>query len=201
MSQLDGKQIALDSLPFSRLKQSDLESVISASGQRVLQSDLPDFAGTVLVTDTAYFVYCGVARKALTLNRVKAMVTGAGSGTIVSELGIFSSPLPGGIQAGQTLTKLVSTNATDLFSTVGVKRNTTAFGLAVAAGTHLWAGIHVTASTTKPSVVGLSNDWNDGLILAKVTNGLFSAQATVAAALIAGAAGWQCPQVRITLDA
>lgn len=197
--QVDGKQTELNSTPLSRLKQNELDW-LKGSGQRVYQSELPDAASVVLTTDMAYFLYLGPAYKDETFNHLEVYLNTVAAGTIVNEFGVFSTPLPGGQRVAQTLTKLISTNATDVLTSTGLKRNTNNFALNTVAGTHLWGGVHCTASTTRPGFHGVTGDWGDGFILVRATNGLFSAAATFAGALVTPSVAWQAPLMRLTRD-
>jgi hypothetical protein len=168
--------------------------------QRVFYPRPPTSGTLLLVSGTAYFVYLGRTLGAVTPARVEFLVTTVGAGAQVAEVGLFSTPTAPS-RAAQSLTKLVSSGAIDALTTTGVKRNTAAFATAVAAGTHLWAGLRVAMATTQPTLRGVMDDWSDGAILS-----------LAAAAVLTGAGPWagaipavnltaaQGPALRATLD-
>jgi hypothetical protein len=177
-----------------------LPTVWVPGSQRIFSSQLPAIAGAATTSGVAYFVYVGLVQTGVTVNRVEFHVTAAGTGTTAGEVGLFSTPAAPN-RASQTLTKIVATGTVDtLVSGTGLKRNTTAFAQSVAAGTHLWAGIRTAATTTQPSIYGLTADMSDGQILTTAAATAFTSGTTYTGALITAAVTWQAPMLRVTLD-
>ena len=132
----------------------------------------------VCIKDKAYFVYIGKTTAEITPKYVEFWVTTISAGTQVMEVGLFSTPAAPN-KAAQTVTKLVATGTVDATNATGVKRNTTNFSTAIAAGTHLWAGIRTYHATTQPTVLSLSHDFEHGEVLT-----------TAAATALTGAGPW-----------
>lgn len=176
-------------------------AVVSASElQRVFQSALPTITGALAITNTGYFVYVGFVREAITVNRVEWFVTAAGTGTSNGECGLFSSPNPPN-RTAQNMTKIVATATIDTNNTVGLRRNTSAFAQAVAAGTHLWAGYRCANTTAQPAMYGLTGDIGDGRIMTATTPGVLTAAGPFTGVLATSSVtAWLCPMLRVTLD-
>lgn len=167
--------------------------------QRIFTTPLSLSGTLLLISGTAYFVYLGRTVQQITPKFVEFHVGTIGAGTQVAEVGFFSTTNPPN-KSAQSLTKLVSTGTVDSLTTTGVKRNTSAFATAIAAGTHLWAGIRTAMATTQPTLVGLIGDMLQGFV-----------QSTAGAAALSGAGPWTgaiiainvatiCPSLRGTLD-
>jgi len=170
------------------------------SDARVFQSPLVTNGTFLLISGTAYFVYLGRTLQSFTPKFVEFFMSTAGAGAQTAEIGFFSTPNAPG-KAGQTLTKLATSNALDsLTATLTVKRNTSALAIAIAAGVHLWAGIRVAMATTQPTLRGLQDDWGEAQILALAGAGTFAATATFAGAVLAAATQITCPALRATMD-
>ena len=156
-------------------------------------------AGAVTVGAVAYFVYLGTTSRRVTAGQVLVNCTVVGTSTQVGEVGVFSTPLPPN-RAAQTLTKLTSSAVIDTLATgTGIKGNTTAFGVDVNAGTHVWAGYRVDMAGTEPTLVGLGGDESTGSILSLAAAAAFTVTATYAGGLIAPVLTWQCPNLVLTV--
>lgn len=191
-----------DSITLDRLKQSELEPIVAPSSQRIWLPEYPTVAAAQVVADTAYFVYFGRTRVKCTPKYVRAWVTAAAAGTIVAEVGLFSTPsAPNRVAPAQTMTKLVSGNC-EVLTAAGMKGNAAAFATEIAAGTHVWGGFRCTATTTRPTIYGLCGDQGDGLLLSKATAGtlLNAGPWTTLAFAFNAALAWQAPYLRVYLD-
>lgn len=167
--------------------------------QRVFLSKLSVSGTFLLVSGTAYFVYLGRTVQQITPKFVEFHVSTLGAGAQTAEVGFFSTPNPPN-KSAQSLTKLISSGTVDALTSTGMKRNTSAFNTAIAAGTHLWAGIRTAMATTQPTIVALIADMLQGHV-----------QSTAGAAALSGAGPWTgaiiaintasiCPNLRGTLD-
>jgi hypothetical protein len=110
-----------------------------------------------LVADRAYFSYFGWTVRAMRINKVAVNLTAAGVGAQTAEIGLFSSPAPGGQWSSVELSPLIATgNMADLASVAGtaLKANADDFEFVVPARTHLWAGIRTNMAVTQPSCYG-----------------------------------------------
>jgi len=175
----------------------NLADRLSYDTQRVFYSQLAKASTFLLVTEDVYFVYVGQTKIALTPKYVEFQVTTVAATVFNSEVGLYSSPLPPN-KTAQTLTKIIS-GVTNAVTALGVNRNTTAFATPISAGTHLWAGIRVDA-TTPPVCIGLAPDMAQGAVMTKVVGGLLASTASFAATIIAAATATVAPDLRVTLD-
>jgi hypothetical protein len=200
------KIIGIDTLTGQTKISTDNDNIdkgvtyIEQSSQRVLISVLsPSIGAFLLISGSAYFVYLGRVVTAFTPKYVEFQVTTSGAGSQTAEVGFFSSLNPPN-KSGQSLSKLVSTNAISVLTSTGVKRNTTAFSTTIAVETFLWAGIRTAMATTQPTIRGLGFDMAQGQILVASS-----------AAALAGAGPWTgalttvntsatCPELRAVLD-
>jgi hypothetical protein len=174
--------------------------VEEASGQRTLISGLaPGSAGFLLVSGVAYFVYLGRVTAAFTPKFVEFYVSTIGAGAQVAEVGFFSTPNPPN-KGSQSLTKLVSTGTIDALTSLGVKRNITAFAFSVLPGTHLWAGIRTAMATTQPNIWGVGLDFAQGRILTTAASGVLTGVGPWTGAIIAASTVMACPDLRGVLD-
>lgn len=144
----------------------------SSLGQNVLS---PIIGGTVstfvMISGTAYFVYVGRIPRDITVTFIEVYVTGAGAGAQTAEMALYSSPAAPN-KTGQTLTRLgAGTGTVDALTATGMKRNTTTFAQAIAAGTHLWAAMRTALATTQPTVAGLGGDMSQGHVLTTTGGG------------------------------
>jgi hypothetical protein len=171
--------------------------------QRVLMSPLNrSGAAKLLVTNTGYFVYVGRVRQAITVARVEFHVTTIGAGAQTAEVGLFSTTNAPN-KTAQSLTKIVATSTVDSLITTGVKRNTSSFAQAVAAGTHLWAGIRTAMATTQPTIEGLNFDMAQGQIMTATAPGALTGAGPFTGVLLAASlhgATSDVPDLRVTLD-
>jgi hypothetical protein len=156
--------------------------------------------GTFLgISGTAYWVYLGRTVKPVTIKFVECHVSTAGAGTQAAEIALCSSPNPPN-KAAATLTKLVADATIDALTGTGVKRNTNALNYAVAAGTHLWAGIRTAMATTQPTYRALGIDMAQGRVLSTGSAGALTGTGPWTGAIIAASTSGICPDLRLTLD-
>ena len=179
---------------------------------RILQSRLPNVATAItLISNTAYFVYFGCTTKVLPVKFVEFYVNTFGSGAYDAEVGLFytADPPNKSNQGTNGIAKLTADGTLDSLTTIGVKRNTTAFnsgnGYLVPAGTHLWAGIRTAMGTTQPALTGLCMDFGQGLVLTTTSaNDLVSNAGPWTGSLISVTGIYLntaiAPDLRITLD-
>jgi len=171
-----------------------------SSTQRVFTSCLaPGAAGFLLISATAYFIYLGRTKKAITPKYIEFHVSTIGAGTQTAEVGFFSTPVAPN-KAAQSVSKLVSTGTVDALTATGVKRNTTAFATSIPAGTHLWAGIRAVMVTTQPTIWGLGIDMAQGRILSLASATVLTGAGPWAGAIIVAETGMVCPDLRGTMD-
>lgn len=139
-----------------------------------------------MIGATAYFSYLGLVKYPFTPQHLYARVGAAGGGTgaQTAEIGFFSTPSPGGIKAGQTLTKLFVSTTMDDLTTAGKKGNPSAFSTVIVPGTHLWGGIRVSMATTQPQVGHLTGDASLGYVLSTASATAFGSGTTYTGALI-----------------
>jgi hypothetical protein len=177
---------------------------------RILQSRLPNVATAItLVNNTGYFVYLGCTTQDFTVKFVEFYVNTNGAGTQTAEVGLFataSSPNKTN-QGSNGIYKLTATGAVDSLTTIGLKRNTTAFnngsGYVVAAGVPLWAGIRTAMATTQPSLAGLCMDFSQGLVLSTAVAGALTNAGPWTGSLIVIGPYLNtavAPDLRVTLD-
>lgn len=178
---------------------------------RILQSRLPNVATAITtISNTAYFVYLGCTTKVLAVKFVEFYVNSFGSGAQTAEVGLFATIDPPNKtnQGTNGITKLVADGTLDSLTTIGVKRNTTAFnsgnGYAVPAGTHLWAGIRTAMATTQPALAGVCMDFGQGLALTTASAGALTAAGPWTGAIISVTGIYLntaiAPDLRVTLD-
>ena len=168
--------------------------------QRVFQSCLGSGgAGFLLISGVGYWVYLGRTKKAITPKYVEFHVSTIGAGTVVAEVGFFSTPAAPN-KAAQSLTKLVSTGTVDALTSTGVKRNTSAFSTSIPAGTHLWAGIRTAMGTTQPTIWALAPDMAQGQILSLAAAGVLTGAGPWSGAIVAASTSMVCPDLRGTMD-
>jgi hypothetical protein len=158
----------------------------------------------LLVSGVAYFVYLGRTTAAITPKHVEFYVSALATGTNeVGEVGFFSTPSAPN-KAAQSLTKLVASGSVDTVKTgLGVKRNTSAFGTSVAAGTHLWAGVRYAlnaGTVAQPTMLSLGYDFAEGQILSTAASGVLTGAGPFAGAIITASAAQVCPDLRGVLD-
>lgn len=173
----------------------------SGFSQRTLASQVERAAvGTfVTISGTAYYIYVGRVAQNITAKFAEFHVTTIGAGAQTAEIGLFSTPAAPN-KSAQTLTKIVATGTVDTTTTTGVKRNTSSFAQAVAAGTHLWAGVRFAMATTQPTCGGLAGDMSHGQILTTTGGGALTGITTAAGTIPALATATVAPDVRVTLD-
>jgi hypothetical protein len=177
---------------------------------RILQSRLPNVATAItLGNNTAYFVYLGCTTQVLLVKFVEFYVNSAGAGTQAAEVGLFTTVDPPNKtnQGTNGIVKLTASGTLDSLTTLGLKRNTTAFnsgnGYAVPAGTHLWAGIRTAMGSGQPALVGLCMDYSQGLVLSTASAGALTGAGPWTGAII-GLGSYPntaiAPDLRVTLD-
>lgn len=172
------------------------------STERILTSRLPPVANVQGTTDKAWFVFVGRLEVATTPKYVEFYVNAAGISITSSEVGLFSTPAPPN-KSGQTLTKIVADGNVDSQTTIGVKRNTSAFTTSIPAGTYLWAGYHFIATGAAPVLATLGRDYGQGRILETETAGALTAAGPWAGAICAvptSSLTGVCPELRVVLD-
>jgi len=175
----------------------DFPPLVSNTELILRQPLLQVIAGATVVADTAYFLFLGRLRRAISAQKVQAVVSTAGSSTQVAEIGLFSSTTgPSG--AAKTLTKLVATGTVDALTATGVVGNTTAFNTTIDAGTFLWAGFRSNMAGTEVSLTGVTLDMGQGILLSTTSAAVFTATTTYTASLIAHALTWQGPYLTLT---
>lgn len=180
---------------------SSAPNVFDAMSQRVLMSPLMGVNGFIMSSGVGYFAYVGQVATAITVKFVELIVSTAGAGAQVAELGIFSTPSAPN-KANQSLTKLAATGTIGALTATGAIRNTASFAQAVSVGTHLWAGMRSAMATTQPQVLGLASDFAEGQYLTAAAPGVLTGAGPFAGVLVAAdlSATWRCPDLRITLD-
>jgi hypothetical protein len=180
-----------------------ITNIEPSDGQQVFRSVLPthSFAavgGFLTISGTAYYVYIGRAAQDITPKFVDFHITSAGAGTDTKEVGLFSTPSPPN-RSAQTLTKIVATGTVDSGTTIGVKRNTTAFTTLVTKGTHLWAAARFALTTTLPTVYGLERDMSQGHVLTTTGGGALTGVTTASGGLVAVTTNQICPDLGIAM--
>lgn len=165
--QLDGKQIAANSMPRSRIVQSDVQPVFSVPAHNLGFCPLPPLVGGSTFTpaqNVIYALYLGRTQKQVSLQFLEMWWTTGTTGTY--EFGVLSTPQAGGKGLAQTLTKIVSTTSLTSQSGAGAKRNATAFNINVSPDTHLWGAFRTpAAAVSSPNILAMSFDWTNGLLL------------------------------------
>ena len=172
---------------------------VSQYSDFILSSKLPNIGGAALTEDTAYFVYLGTLKKAVTALKIYFHVTTGGTGAQTAEVGLFSTPTAPN-RAAQTLTKLVATGTLGDLTGTGVLGNSTSFALDIPAGTNLWAGIRTAMATNEPQIYGLTADMSHGRILSTATAGALTASSSFAGALITAGVAWQAPALTLNVS-
>lgn len=159
-------------------------------------------SGTLLlVEDTAYFTFLGRVTTAFTPAYVNVFVTTVGAGAQTAEIGLFSTPAAPNA-AGQTLTKIVATDTISDLTATGVKHNSSAFVVSVAAGTYLWGGIRTAMASTEPTCQALNRDFGRGNVLTTATAGALTSGTTFTGAVVAAtAATSESPVMFLSMDA
>lgn len=112
----------------------------------------PMASGSNTISGRGYFTYLGKLTDPFVANYVRFASSSAGAGAQTAEVAVYSSasaPVPG---VGATLTLLAASTALDSLTSTGAKKNTTALGLNLAAGTHVWVGLRVAMVTTQPAL-------------------------------------------------
>lgn len=172
---------------------------IEDSPRQFMSNLAPGNAAFLLVSGVGYFVYLGRAAVDMVVKFVEFHVSTAGAGAQVAEVGLFSSPTAPN-KTALTMTKLVATGTVDALTSIGVKRNTSAFATNILAGTHLWAGIRTAMATTQPTIWGIGVDMAQGKILTKAAVGVLTGAGPFTTAIVAAATATSCLDLRATLD-
>jgi hypothetical protein len=175
-------------------------SIENSHAHGFIKSMLPAIAPALTTSGTAYFVYLGQVKTAITPVFVSIPVTTAGAGGQTAECGFFSTPLaPTG--GGQNLTKLVATGTVDSLLATGRKGNSVSFATVVAAGTHLWVGVRIVMVTTQPQIFGLTADYGSGAVLTLAGSGALTGAGPFAGSIPAFATTltWLVPDLRMIL--
>lgn len=181
---------------------------------RIFQSRLPNVATAItLVADTAYFVYVGYTTRSLSVKFVEFYVNTPGSGTSgypSVDVGLFKTANPPNKtnQGTNGIVKLTANESLSILTTMGLKRNTTAFnsgnGYEVPPATHLWAGIRTAMGNTQPALAGLCMDYSQGLVLSTATAGSLTTGAGPWTGALIGLGAYLntaiAPDLRVTLD-
>lgn len=113
----------------------------------------------VITSGRGYFTYFGKLAVNYTVNYVGFVVSTAAAGTQTAEVAIYSStdsPSPSSSSyaySSAVLTPLGSTGSLEALTTTGFRKNSSALGVAVTKGTHLWAGIRTAMGTTQPNTL------------------------------------------------
>lgn len=199
----------LTNVKYSYVSPSSLPNTVGSGGgiilpssqQRVLQGVLPTSTYITAFADRAYFTYLGLTLVELTPKYVEAVLyDNAGSGTVVGEVGLFSSANPPN-KTSQSLTKIVA-GTINTATTYTVCRNSSLFSTAVPSGTHLWAGIRTNYSSTQPRFYGHFNDMYQGQVLVTSSAGALTGAGPWTGAVGTGtdAALVIVPALRATLD-
>ena len=151
------------------------------------------------VSGTAYWVYLGMVLKTSVPKHVEfyVRIVGAGAQTAEAALAYTDGPPD---KSNQTLSKIVATGTLDSLTSLGVKRNTSAFATTVYAGTHLWAGLRVAMATTQPGLLGLQHDWAEGYLLTTASSAALTGAGPWTGSIITPSANAETPDLRVTLD-
>lgn len=174
----------------------------SSDTQRVFRSTLSAHGNIhtfLTITGTAYYVYVGRMVQDVTPKFVEFQITTVGAGTDTKEVGLFSSPSPPN-KSAQTLTKIVATGTVDSGTSLGMKRNTSAFATVVPKGTHLWAAFRGALGTTQITAGGLAGDMAQGAVLFTTGLGALTGLTTAAAAVPTIGTTTNSPDLSVTLD-
>jgi hypothetical protein len=141
---------------------------------KILKSPLSGSGQFILLTGVAYFVYLGRVERAITVERVLSHLVVLAGGTVAVEMGLASSPTPPD-GTSKTMTKIIATSTVDSL-TVGlaVKGATNSFAQAIPAGTHLWAMVRSSYSSTQPTFRGLFTDMGMGYVLTTAASGVLT---------------------------
>lgn len=145
---------------------------------RVLRCPLDSVANLLITSGTAYWVFVGQLLRPIYVTHVAFRVTTAGAGAQTAEVGIFSTLDPPD-KVAKVFNKIISTGTITSLTSTGIKRNTTAFNIAIPAGTNLWAGLRTAMATTQPTIRNMQNDWGSGYY-----------QTTAASGVLTGAGPW-----------
>lgn len=154
----------------------------------------------VLVSGTAYFVYCGRAPHAFTPKYVEFFVSALGTGAQTAEVGIFYSTAPPGKTALSILPIVTTSTVDTLIASAGTKRNTNAFSTVIQAETYVWAGIRTALASTQPTCRGFEYDWGQGYVLSTAGSGALTGAGPWTGALTGSGINTSGPMLRIVDD-
>lgn len=164
--------------------------------------DLTGAGGFALGDATAYFIYLGRTTTAMVIKYARFHVTTAATGVITaSEVGIFSTPA-GPDYSAKEFTKLEA-GATDVVTSTGMKKNTSAFTGSIAANTHVWLGIRVdwdNVSGSAPTLRALGNDLEAGAVQAVTSATAFSSTSSYTGVIPAATTNAAAPNLVGSLD-
>jgi hypothetical protein len=126
--------------------------------------------------------------RALTPKYVRMLLQTITTVNSVGECGFFTTPLPGGSVAAQTLTPVASAFKTawdDLTTPAGPRkvRNAVALAISIPAGVHLWAGARFATGGNQPTATGVVHDVLSGHVLALASAAAFDGTTTYAGAI------------------
>lgn len=159
---------------------------------RVLRSPLAGRVTLTLVSDVAYFVFCGRTNWPMVPKYVAAHVSTAGSGAQTAEMGLFSTTSAPN-KSALSFTKIEATGTIGNVTTGSgstIVRNTSAFSTLIPAGTYLWAGIRTALASTQPTLTAVSLDHGEGYT-----------QSTATAGALTGSGPWTGVIAGISLNA
>ena len=154
----------------------------------------PMTTGSTLTSGRGYFTYLGQIIAPFVANYVRFAVQTAGAGTQTAEVAVYSSasaPVPG---VSASLTRLAVSTTLESLTTVGAKKNVSAMGYTIAAGTHVWVGLRTVMGTTQVNV-GRAQD----PVLGEVQSGASAALDTVSPQTSIGIQGLNtvCPYLTL----
>lgn len=111
----------------------------------------------LLTSGTAYWCYAGIAPANITIAKVRSVLTGNGSGTVVAEMAVASSTTaPTG--SALTLTHIASSGTVTDMTSGSQKVVEASVGAVVAKGTPMWFGMRTAYGTTQPTMASLGFD-------------------------------------------
>jgi hypothetical protein len=138
----------------------EAEALVQNQSPLMLRSVMRPGAGapTGTTNNLAYCLYIGYTTKQLTINHTRFYQSSAGVGADNGcQMGFGSSPAGPSLSAFATVTPLAIA-AIPSPLTPGNKANAVAFGVVVAAGTHLWAIVKSAMATTQLGVYPVIGD-------------------------------------------
>ena len=133
------------------------------------------------VDNRAYFVYLGKSSESEVIAHVALFHTANGTTSFTGEVGLFTTPNPPTLGAGQTLTKVWASALPDLTSGAGAYRvNTSANATSHPSGVHLWIGFRGTSGGSMPTMHQIIRNWAIGDLLVTDTAGALTSSSTFA---------------------